>query len=236
MKKSLLFALMAVLLVFSTACKRTAEGESNRWKANKKTLEQLKAQYPNFSAAFDEVLQKAEAKMQAAENAGSEDESIKMMAEANRIATPSFVTKLKGMDSKINTIEDLAAKAAQASTDHSDSDAAWSAKTSADRAIQDARSSIKSAKVTSVAAADGVVNSAIQNLERAEKRLQDVIKTSKDKKDAQDKAKEDKKVAEDEKKAAEEKKKSPIKCGYCGKMNEAGSVECASCGASLSQK
>jgi hypothetical protein len=233
MKKLLFFALAALLLVANTSCKRTVEGESNKWKANKQSVEQMRANYSNFGAAFDEILEKAEAKMNEAESASSEDQSIKLMAEANGIISSSFVNKLKNFDRKVNDIEDLAAKAAQIPGDHSDNDAAWVAKNSADRAIRDARNSLKSAQISNVAAAEGVVSSAMQNLERAEKRLKDVISKTEKKIDDKEKAEEDKKAQEEAAKAEEEKKAEPVKCGYCGKMNDPGAKECGSCGAPI---
>jgi chromosome segregation ATPase len=231
MKKNLFIALAAFLLVATSSCKRTVEGENNRWNANKQEVEEMRAKYSNFEAALDEIMEKAEAKMNEAESASSEDASIKLMTAANSIITSSFVPKLKKFDSKVNDIEDLAAKAAQIPGDHSDNDAAWTAKNSADRAIRDARKSLNSAQINNLSAAESIVNSAMQNLDRAKSRLNNVISKAKEKQEAKEKAEEDKKAAENAAKTEEKKKAQPVKCSYCGKNNDPGSKECGGCGA-----
>lgn len=233
MKKLFFLALGAALLILNTACKQTVEGESNRWESNKQRIEKLKAKYPGFSSALDEVMTQAEAKFNEAESVSGDEGKIELLSAANKIASPNFVTQLDGLDSKINNIEDLAAKAAQESTDHSDRDAAWTAKTSATRAIEEARKQVRSANASSITAAEGVIEGIVLNLNRAEERLQKVVKTAEDKKAAEEKAAEDEKTAEDDAKAAEEEKKAAIKCGYCGTMNDAGTAKCNSCGAAI---
>ena len=59
MKTQLTLCLLAVLFLFSTSCKRTVEGENNRWESNKQQIEKLKAKYPSFSGALNEVMRQA---------------------------------------------------------------------------------------------------------------------------------------------------------------------------------
>lgn len=233
MKKLLFLALAAVFLVVNTACKRTVEGENNKWESNKERIGKLKAKYPGFSSPLNEVMTQAEAKFKEAETVSGEEGKIELLSAANKIASPNFVTKLDGLDRKINNIEDLATKAAQAATDESDREAAKSAKRSATVAIENARREVRNAKANSIASAEAVIEGITLNLNRAEDRLEKVLKVAEAKKDAEEKTAEDEKTAEEDAKAAEEEKTAAIKCGYCGTMNEAGALKCSGCKAPI---
>lgn len=233
MKNFIFLAFLGALLLGQTACKRSVEGETQSWEANKGNVQKLSAKYSNFKPAFEEILKKAEAKMTEAQAMTDEKAKISAMAEANSIIRPKFVQGLEGMDRKISTLEDLMAKASQQSKDHSDRDAAWAAKSSGERAIREVRELIRGAKVSSAAVADGIVNDADRQLSSAQNRLQEVVKTAQKKADEKEKAKADQKAEETAKQEAEEKKASPIKCGYCGTMNKPGSLKCSSCAAPL---
>lgn len=235
MKNFIFLAFLGALLLGQTACKRSVEGETQSWEANKGNIQKLSAKYSNFKPAFEEILKKAEAKMSEAQGLNDEKAKISAMSEANSIIRPKFVRGLEGMDRKISTLEDLMAKAAQQSKDHSDRDAAWAAKSSGDRAIREARELIRSAKVSSAAVADGIVSDAERQLASAQKRLQEVVKVAKEKAEADKQAQADEKAAETAKEEAEEKKASPIKCAHCGNMNKPGSLKCSSCTAPLEQ-
>ena len=232
MKKSPLFALLAFMFL-AVSCQKTIEGEQKSFDANIQKLNEVAAKYPSFRNACETLKSDANKQMQAARLLSEEKSKIEGMSAANTIASPVWVSNLSDMDRKINAIRDMITKAAQNAKDQNDSDAAWMATRQGEDAIREAKIKLESAQINNPSDAAVVVSSVLSNLEAAEKRLSDVVKTAQDKIAAEKRAENDAKTAEDQKKAEEEKKKAPIKCSYCNKMCPAGSTKCDGCGAPL---
>lgn len=233
MKKSFLFALIGYLFL-AVSCQRTIEGEQQNFDINMQRLSEISAKYPAFKSACESLRSDATKQMEAAKGFSEEKAKIEGMATANSIAGPTWVRNLAEMDRKINEIRDMATQATQKAGDRTDSDAAWVASRSGEDAIREARSRLSSASTNNPSDAAVVVSTVMSNLEAAEKRLNDVIKTAEEKKSEEKKAEEESKTAEEHKKAEEEQKKAPIKCGHCGNSNPAGSTKCGGCAAPLS--
>jgi hypothetical protein len=232
MKKIHFIALFA-LLFLAVSCQKTIEGEQKNFDANIQMLNEVSAKYPRFKGACETLKSDANNQMESARKLSEEKSKIEGMSAANKIASPIWVNNLSQMDSKINAIRDMITKAAQNAKDKNDSDAAWTASRQGEDAIREAKNKLEKADVNNPSDAAAIVSSVMSNLEAAEKRLSDVVKTAQDKVAAEKRAENDAKTAEDQKKAEEEKKKAPIKCSYCNKMCPAGSTKCEGCGASL---
>jgi hypothetical protein len=116
MKKLSLF-LFALIAMF--ACKKSVEGETATWQANKTKLQKLKASFPAFGSVLDEELKEAEKKWEEASKITNEEEKIKKMSEANYTFTTGFVYELSSLESRMESItkkrKDL--KAAMTSND-----------------------------------------------------------------------------------------------------------------------
>jgi DNA repair exonuclease SbcCD ATPase subunit len=233
MKKSQLIALLGFLFL-SVSCQKTIEGEQRNFDANIQTLNEVSAKYPRFKGACETLKKDANKQMETARQLSEEKSKIEGMSAANTIASPVWVNNLSQMDSKINEIRDMITKAAQNAKDKNDSDAAWTASRQGEDAISEAKNKLEKADVNNPSDAAAIVSSVMSNLEAAEKRLSDVVKTAQDKVAAEKKAENDAKADEDQKKADEEKKKAPVKCGHCGQSSPAGSTKCGNCSAPLS--
>jgi hypothetical protein len=233
MKNCYLLVLLG-LLFFSVSCKRTIEGEMKNFEANIQRLSEVAAKYPAFKSACETLKNDASKQMEAAKSLSEEKSKIAAMTTANNLASPTWVSDLNSIDAKINSIRDMATKAAQSSHDKTDSDAAWYASRMGEDAIRETKSKLDNASISNPSDAAAVVSSLMSNLSSAEKRLNDVVQTAEGKKNDEKKAEEDVKKAEDQKTAEEEKKKAPIKCGHCGASSPAGSAKCGGCGAPLS--
>jgi uncharacterized phage infection (PIP) family protein YhgE len=228
MKKSPIIALIAFLFL-AVSCEKTIEGEMKNFDVNIQKLNEVSAKYPNFKNAC-EILKKDGTKlMEDAKKLGEEKSKIAGMSAANSILSESWVSDLLDIDNKVNTIRDLIAKTAQNVKDKNDSDAAWVASNQGEEAIRQAKRKLENAVVNKPSDAAVIVRTEMSNLEAAEKRLNDVVKTAQDKVAAQKQAENDAKTAEDQKTAEEEKKKAPVKCSSCGQMNPAGTTKCNHC-------
>jgi chromosome segregation ATPase len=231
MKNYFLLSLCA-LLFLATSCKKSIEGETKKFDSNIQRLNEVAAKYPSFKAACETLKTDATKQMEAAKSLSEEKAKIEAMAAANNIASPTWVNDLSNIDNKINSIRDMSTKASQNSHDHNDSDAAWVASRQGEDAIREANNKL-GGTVDSPSAAAAIVSSIISNLDAAERRLSDVVKTAENKKDAEKKAQNEEKAAKDSTKATEEKKAAPVKCGFCGNSNPAGTAKCSGCGAQL---
>ena len=233
MKKSQLIALLGFLFL-AVSCQKTIEGEQKNFDSNIQKLDEISAKYPRFKGACETIKKDANKQMESARQLSEEKSKIDAMSAANKIASPIWVYNLSQMDRKINAIRDMITKAAQNAKDKNDSDAAWMASRQGENAISEAKNKLENADVNNPSDAAAIVSSVMKNLEAAERRLNDVVKTAQDKVAAEKKAENDAKTAEDGKKAEEEKKKAPVKCGHCGQMSPAGSTQCSKCSAPLS--
>ena len=72
-------AIILLLLLATFACKKTVEGETEDWQANKTRLKKLKASYPSFTNVLDKELQDAETKWKEAKNISKEADKIKII-------------------------------------------------------------------------------------------------------------------------------------------------------------
>ena len=232
MKNYFLLSLCA-LLFLATSCKKTVEGETKKFETNIKRLNDLMAQYPSFKPALESVKNEAQSKMDAANKASGDDAKIKAMADANSVASPQFVYQLDDIEDQKSKLRSLITKAAQSVNDGNDRDAARSARNYAEDAISNADRKLRDASVNNASDAEAVLRPIMSSLSGAMSDLSSVISTADGKKQAEKKAENDSKAAEETKKVEEEKKAAPVKCGYCGNMNPAGTAKCSGCGAQV---
>ena len=97
--------LLFVILLATFACKKTVEGETEDWKANKVRLKKLKAAYPSFGNVLDKELQEAETKWKEAKEISKEADKIKKMAEANYTFNQGFVYELGTLETKRDNLD-----------------------------------------------------------------------------------------------------------------------------------
>jgi chromosome segregation ATPase len=101
MKKVSLLLLFCIALL---SCKKTVEGETTAWNANKTKLNKLKANYPAFASVLDNEMKEAQAKWDEATKLSNEEEKLKKMSEANYTFNQGFVYDLDNLETKIKNI------------------------------------------------------------------------------------------------------------------------------------
>ncbi len=225
-------AIMVAFLFLAVSCKKTVESEQKAWEVNLRIANQLAYEYPNFDAAIKEQIKTAEGVW--AETAALSDEKAKIqkMADANAQLRAPFIRSLDEIKSLRQTIRTKSTDLRGMKLEYNELMGANQAISNGERAIFDAEIKIKS-PVNSKSDADALTTLVVSDLKLAESNIERIISTVKNREAEQ------KKVAqktEEVKKAAEEKKTveaQPIKCGYCGTLNPAGSTTCKSCGAAL---
>ncbi|MCU0438115.1 MAG: hypothetical protein MUC49_09365 [Raineya sp.] len=101
MKKISLLLFLCIALL---SCKKTVEGETNAWNANKTKLSKLKANYPAFASVLDNEMKEAQAKWDEASKLSNEEEKLKKMSEANYTFNQGFVYDLDNLEMKMKNI------------------------------------------------------------------------------------------------------------------------------------
>lgn len=80
----MVLALLAALAC--AGCKKTAEGETKKWTANKLALKKFSSKYDNLSEVIDEHLKNSQQKFDKAKKISDGEKKIKAMAAANEAA------------------------------------------------------------------------------------------------------------------------------------------------------
>lgn len=224
--------IMIAFMLLAVSCKKTVESEQKSWEINLRIANQLSYEYPNFDGVIKEQIKAAEAVMNEANVISDEKAKIQKMADANALLRSPFMRNLDDIKSLRQTIRTKSTDVRGMKLEYNELMGANQAISNGERAIFDAEMKIK-APVNSKNDADALTNLVVSDLKLAESNIERIITTVRDREAAQKKQTQ---VAEETKKAVEQKKvedAQPIKCGYCGTLNPAGSTKCKGCGAAL---
>ena len=227
--ENLLIAVATVFLVASCA-KPTAESETKKWEANTKTLEMLGAKYPQFKAALQVVKSESAAQWESALKVTGDEQKIEAMQAANTSAYPSFVRDLDNIEDAMEKLKDRCSESTKGG-DNSDRESLRNARNDAQRSLSEVGYLLKSRAVNTPVEASALTEEAVKKIANATSRIEKVLRRISDKerkKKAEQKAAEDKSKSEEK---AKEEAKNPIKCSYCGTMNNHDALKCSSCGA-----
>ena len=232
MKKTM-FILIALLLL-SVSCKKTVESEKKSWDVNLRTLNQLIYEYPSFTNVIKEQIKAAEVIMNEAISITDEQTKIKRMADANSTLRCQFVRNLEDIKSLKQTIRSKTGELRGLKLAFNEMMTANQAMSDGEKIIFDSDIKLRNI-VNTKNDADALSNLVLSDLKLAESNITRIITTVKDRE-----ALAQKQIQADEsaKKAVEQKKvedAKPVKCGYCGELNPAGSTKCKSCGAPLTK-
>lgn len=225
-----LFTVFAAMLLMVAGCKRSVEGETQRWEAGVTEVKALAAQYPGFKPALDARLAAAQAVYDAAGSLGDEGKIAKL-TEANAKLRGDFVGKLGGLADTMKKLREKRVQAAAGAGDESSRLAAKVAAEDAQKALDRADATLASGAADE-AAAVAVLAKITADLEAADKAIDKVLSADADKKaDAKSQADADAKA-----KADAEAKVAPWKCEYCGAENPHTEGSCTACGAPRGEK
>ena len=220
-------ALAAVgLLLLTSACKKTVEGESKAFEANQAKVKELAVHYPGLKVPLEARLKAASAAFEEAKGASDEKAKVEKMNAANKKLMGGFVGDLQGLDTKVKALRSKAVDAATRSSDESDRLGAKVASESATKVLDQVEASLKAGGKDEASAA-ALVKKALSDLDAAGKDLDKVLASSKGKTEAKTKGEAEAKAT----KAKEEAKTAPWKCGYCGRQNDHALTGCGGCGA-----
>jgi len=225
-------AIITAFLLLAVSCKKTVESEQKAWEVNLRIANQLAYEYPNFDSVIKEQVKFAETVMNESNSISDEKAKIQKMADANAQLRTTFIRSLDEIKTLRQTIRTKSTDLRGMKLEYNELMGANQAISNGERAIFDAEIKIK-APVNSKSDAEALTNLVVSDLKLAETNIERIISTVKSREAEQKKVAQ---KAEEVKKAAEEKKTveaQPIKCGYCGTLNAAGSTTCKSCGAAL---
>lgn len=224
------FTVFAAMLLMVAGCKKSVEGETQRWEAGVKDVKALAAQYPGFKPALDARLAAAQSIHDAAESLGDE-EKIQKLSEANARLRDDFVGKLGALADTMKKLREKRVQAAAGAGDESSRLAAKVAAEDAGKALDRADATLASG-ASDEAAAVAVLDKIAADLDAADKAIDKVLGADADKKaDAKSQAEADAKS-----KADAEAKVAPWKCEYCGAENPHTEGSCTACGAPRGEK
>lgn len=220
-----ILTIVATLVLLLSGCKKTVEGEQQRWDANVGEVRGLMAKYPGFKPALEARLTRAQAIYDAAGSLGDEAKIAKL-AEANGVIGQDFVADLRGLEDKLKKLRESRVEAAAKAGDES-------SRLGAKVAAEDAGATITRVEATLAtgasdeAGAAAVLDKIDGDIATAQAAVDKVLAADREKKDDA-KAKAD---ADAKAKADADAKVAPWKCGYCGAENSHEHGACASCGA-----
>ncbi len=224
------FTVFAAMLLMVAGCKKSVEGESQRWDAGVTEVKALAAQYPGFKPALDARLAAAQAIYDAAGALGDEAK-IEKMSEANAALRRDFVGKLGALADTMKKLREKRVQAAANAGDESTRLAAKVAAEDAGKALDRADATLAKGAADE-AAAVAVLEKIANDLDAADKAIDKVLGADADKKaDAKSKADADAKA-----KADADAKVAPWKCEYCGAENPHTEGSCTACGAPRGEK
>ena len=229
-----LLALLAFMLLLVGGCSKSVEGEEKAWKANVAKVEELKAQYPGFGAAFDARIEAAK-KIYDEAGSLSDDAKIEKLSAANGKLRGGFVTDLDGLDKKIKAVREKRVEAAAKAGDAASAAAAKLAAEDADKTLTRIEKTLKDG-AKDEAAANAVLKKVLEDLKTAESTIDKVLEVDKGKKDARQAAEDEKNAADAKAKADAEAAVADWKCEFCGTMNKHDHGKCESCGAPRGDK
>lgn len=229
-KLNTLLALVVVALFFA-ACGSSVESQEKSWTSNLKTVDTYKAKYPSLKTFLEEDVTAATAIKTEADGLSDEKAKIKKMKEANGAISGGILRYVKDLENQISSTKtkEASMKNAKVADDQ---------KKFADQAIADSKTALTNAE-GAFTKSYSTKNEAIEALKLQKSKLDEVIKEFDRilaKTNDTNKKIEDEKKKEEENKIKEEEAKKPIKCEYCGNMNEPTKTKCESCGAPVEKK
>ena len=215
--------LMAVLTF--AACKKTVEGETKSWEANKKKVNGLKALYPGFSKALDTQMETANALMESAKSMSDAEASAKKMAAANSQLSGGFVSKLSGVDDKVKKLRRKLVDATNASKGQQGLLTALVGIKDAERTMKKVDERLAKG-AGDVAGAEAVMKQVDSDLDSSLRIVNRILKKAKEKTKATSADKKGSAVG-----GAKPAKKAAWKCAYCKRSNPGTAQKCGGCGA-----
>jgi hypothetical protein len=224
-----LVAWIAVVMLLFAGCKKSVEGEQQKWKTSVEEVKALMATYAGFKTPLEQRLTKATELHDAADSLDG-DAKIDKLSEASSALMAGWVRDLQGID---EAMKDLRTKRVEAASKAGDESSLLGAKVAAEdaqKALDRAQKALEGGAKDEAGAA-AVVKSVKSDIETAAKAVDSVLKADKSKKDEKA-AKEEAKEAKDAAAKAEaDAKVAPWKCEYCGAENPHDETNCKSCGA-----
>lgn len=97
--------LMALLAVAFVACKKTVEGESNKYNNNVQAAKRMARTYPNYASYIEAELAEAEEAWKAVGDAGDEEAQIRAMANVNLMFRNGVSGQLQQAESMMEQVE-----------------------------------------------------------------------------------------------------------------------------------
>jgi chromosome segregation ATPase len=226
--KKLTICFLAVM-VFA-GCKKSVEGENKTWNRANQTVDELAVQYPGFKTALKAQQKQAKSAMDAAKEVSDEKQKIDEMSAANKLLTSGFVAQLRDVDKTKKKIRDKIVDATGMATNDPEGMSIKKAIEQAEQAISEIDPVLKRG-ANDPTEATVILKKVTANLESAEKTLDRVTKSVKDKKAAEAKPAGD--VVKEP--AAKDDKPADWKCKYCDTVNKPERKSCSNCGADRSK-
>jgi hypothetical protein len=220
---------VVMLLLGAGGCKKSVEGEQQRWKSGVEDVKALTATYAGFKPALEQRLAKATEIHDAADSLEG-DEKIDKLSEASSTLMAGWVRDLQGLDEAMKALRTKRVEAAAQAGDASSRLGATVAAEDAQKALDRAQKALE-AGAKDEASATAVVKSVKSDIETAAKAVDTVLKADKSKKDDKAATEEAKDAKDAAAKAEADAKVAPWKCEYCGAENPHDEGSCKACGA-----
>lgn len=210
-------AVLAMAVAVS-ACKKTVKGETSRWDASNRKVDDLAVLYPSFKSALEDQRAQAKTVFDAAQTIEGDEAKAKKMSEANTLLSGGFVAQLGAADATIKSIRSKLVEAGSVAKDAPERARAESVSEEAKRTLADVDKRLR-AGAKDAGGARAVLEQITNDLQHADKLLTELMPRTTP--------------------AAAAATPEPIgdtaptswTCEFCDHQNEAEATTCANCGA-----
>ncbi|HUH04910.1 MAG TPA: Ran-binding zinc finger domain-containing protein [Kofleriaceae bacterium] len=101
----------------TSACKKTVKGETSRWDASNRKVDDLAVLYPSFKSALEDQRSRAKTVFDAAQAIEGDEAKAKKMSEANTLLSGGFIAQLGAADATIKSIRSKLVEAGAVAVD-----------------------------------------------------------------------------------------------------------------------
>ncbi len=163
--------IIAGLLLSAISCKKTVDGETERWMNSEARLTRLMTEYPNFEVALSKVLEESKVLFQSAASETNPELKIEKLGIANKAANPSFVNRLDNLDKQIENLRETSVKLFEMAETNKNIIVADVRADNVDSVIKDAKKYLAKVEVTDKRQANQALTKGLGKLDRLERNI-----------------------------------------------------------------
>lgn len=191
--------IFGALLICTFSCKKTVDGETERWMNSEARLSRLMTEYPNFKTALQTVLEDSKVLFTQASKETNPEIKIEKLGVANKAANPPFVSRLDGLDRQIENLRESSVKLFEMAETNKNIIVADVRADNVNAVIKDAKKYLAKVEVTDKRQANQALTKGLGKMDRLDRNIKKQLAEAQKVKRAKEKAAQDAATAENNK-------------------------------------